>query len=42
LIESLLIEQEFIEHKYLGETVNKYDLDTIDGAFAGAFIKAKK
>jgi ubiquinone/menaquinone biosynthesis C-methylase UbiE len=37
-----LIEQEFIEHKYLGETVNKNDLDTIDGAFAGAFIKAKK
>jgi hypothetical protein len=37
-----LIEQEFIEHKYLGDVVNKSDLDTIDGAFAGTLIKAKK
>ncbi|MCR4434820.1 MAG: arsenite methyltransferase [Clostridiales bacterium] len=37
-----LIEKEFVEHKYLGETVDRNDLDTIDGAFAGAYIKARK
>jgi len=37
-----VMEKEFIDHKYLGETLDGNDLDAIDGAFAGAFIKAKK
>ena len=37
-----IIEKEFIDHKYLGGTIDNTDLDIIDGAFAGAHIKAVK
>lgn len=37
-----IIESTFLKDKYLGDVVNNIDLDIIDGAFAGAYIKARK
>jgi len=37
-----VFEHTFLNDKYLGEVIQSIDLDTIDGAFAGAYIKAKK
>lgn len=37
-----IIENTFLKDKYLGDVVDGIDLDVIDGAFAGAYIKARK
>lgn len=37
-----IIESTFLKDKYLGDVVKNVDLDVIDGAFAGAYIKARK
>lgn len=37
-----VVEQEFIKNKSLSKTISSEDLESIDGAFAGALIKAKK
>lgn len=37
-----IIESTFLQDKYLGDVVDGNDLDVIDGAFAGAYIKARK
>jgi hypothetical protein len=37
-----IIKSNFLKNKYLGDTVDGIDLNAIDGAFAGAYIKARK
>lgn len=37
-----IIEETFLKNKYLDEAVKDIDLDLIDGAFAGAYVKAYK
>ena len=37
-----IIESTFLNDKYLGDVVQGVDLDALDGAFAGAYIKARK
>jgi arsenite methyltransferase len=37
-----IIENTFLKDKYLGDVVDGIDLNMIDGAFAGAYIKARK
>lgn len=37
-----LIENAFLKDKYLGNVIQSVDLDVLDGAFAAAYIKARK
>lgn len=37
-----IIKETFLKNKYLNEAVRSIDLDLIDGAFAGAYVKAYK
>lgn len=37
-----IIKSNYLQDKYLGDVVQSADLDAIDGAFAGAYIKARK